>query len=268
MGPVQFSDQSYNKNVFHLQSTQAHIWLTSVKELAPFISELSLLLSKEEAEKSQSFYFTRDKNRFIVAKSLLRCILAKYNGISIQDISYTHNQYNKPFLSAACNGRNIFFNISHSDDLILFALSKYPKTGIDIQRKNNKTDFLRIIENSFSGIEKKQLLSFPLSGQAELQKEEFFKYWVCKEAYVKAIGYGVSYPFQKFSVMPDENNEPTIQDENHEPDNLGWSVKMIPVGGDYKAALAIYGPCHQVFTYKIDQTNVGEIIKHNAGKLF
>jgi 4'-phosphopantetheinyl transferase len=119
----------------------------------------------------------------------------------------------------------IFFNLSHSHHLALFAVALEDELGIDIEWMNPNIAYLDISARFFSKTEHEQLLQTPAAGQAST----FYRIWVRKEAYVKAIGEGLSHPLASFDVCTKRTGVVMV---NH------WFLQDINVAPDYLAALA------------------------------
>src|SRR5262249_50093841 len=148
----------------------------------------------------------------------LRKILSDYLNTGPEKITFTYNQYGKP----ATNG--IHFNLSHSADLAILAVSRTRELGVDLEKITPIDD--RIAEHFFSPNEVAALRALPEDGQ----QEAFFAVWTRKEAYVKAHGQGLSIPLSSFDVSLD-----------HPARFLrgvdGWSIESFEPAPGYVAAL-------------------------------
>lgn len=148
---------------------------------------LEKTISKERYEKMQRYRFEADRVRSLFAALLLRYALKKHYGIEGTDIEIEKNEYGKPELK---NQKDIYFNVSHSGDWVICALSSYP-VGVDVEL--NKEHDIEIAKRFYSEKEYKTLL------ESDNAKELFITYWTLKESYVKAEGKGMSIPFDSFS---------------------------------------------------------------------
>lgn len=145
------------------------------------------LLSEEREKKLDKFHFEADRLRSLYAEILLRYGLQK-EGIKQEDIQFVHNEYGKPTLK---DRKDLYFNISHSGDWVICAISSKP-VGADVEQVKNRE--MNIAERFFSPYEYKELMNCPKEKQAEY----FCKLWTLKESYVKAIGMGLSKSFTSF----------------------------------------------------------------------
>lgn len=146
-------------------------------------NEIKKYLSDQELLKLNSYYFYEDQLRFALGRYIVRTKLAKYLNCSPSDINIQYNHYGKPFITSPTN---IYFNISHSMDFVVVVFYKH-QIGVDIEYNQKFNDEL-ISEVFFSSNEIIYLNSLSL----EMKKQEFFKIWTYKEAYIKAIGKGMS----------------------------------------------------------------------------
>ena len=135
------------------------------------IKDLKLLLDKDKQQKVEKLQKIEDQKRAIISALLLNDIL-KYYGLSMSDIIY--NEYGKPYLK----NNEICFNISHSGDYVVCAVSKN-EIGVDIQEIRKVNDL--IVQKKYTEEEQKYVTD----------DVTFTKVWTLKESYVKAIGKGL-----------------------------------------------------------------------------
>ncbi|HEX4650260.1 MAG TPA: 4'-phosphopantetheinyl transferase superfamily protein [Granulicella sp.] len=192
-----------------------HAWFFSIDPGACGDCDWHAFLSPEERVRAASFRFDRDRNRFLAAHGILRRILDSYLP---QPARLVYGANGKPAL--AC-GR-LHFNLSHADDRALIAVSATVPLGVDLERVRPEPDAARIAEYCFSPTERSALSLLPPARQAEA----FFQCWTRKEAFVKALGDGLSYPLTGFSVSLDEAEDET----------LGEPARILDLAGDAHAA--------------------------------
>lgn len=151
--------------------------------------ELYPLLSAVEKERAGRFKFEKDFKLYVAGKIMARKIIADYAKIAPEDIEFRIDNYGRPFLKQALIN-NFDFNISHSGDYVVLALSDQ-RLGIDVE-KIRPVDF-KIAETCFHDKESEHLNRDP-----EKQLENFYKLWTLKESFIKAVGEGLSYPLKDF----------------------------------------------------------------------
>jgi 4'-phosphopantetheinyl transferase len=148
------------------------------------------ILSAEEQARAARFRFARDRRRFANCRAQVRTILARYLSINPAQIEFRYNEFGKP----AVDG--LYFNVSHSHDVAMMAVSQSREVGIDIERIDASFANDNIPERFFSPREVAALRELP----STLQLDAFFRCWTRKEAYVKARGMGLSLALDSFDV--------------------------------------------------------------------
>lgn len=151
--------------------------------------ELFLYLSEDEKVRIERFRRYEDALRGLTSKVLLRFIIVSTLGKQNNDISFSKNEYGKPFLEEASD---FHFNLSHSGDWVVCAVDNLP-VGIDVEKIHDVD--LNLSERFFSEEEHKYLLSL----ESSRRREAFFELWTLKESYIKADGRGLSIPLNSFS---------------------------------------------------------------------
>lgn len=134
------------------------------------------MLSNEKKERIAKYKFINDKIRTLYSDLLIRYILVEYNGFLNDNIKFLENEYGKPYIE----GRNIHFNCSHSENILVCTVDKKP-IGIDVE-KIFELD-IYIAKDIFTEAE----LNILESKQDKEKKECFFDIWTLKESYIKAI---------------------------------------------------------------------------------
>lgn len=219
-------------------SNEVHVWHAFLDVTAIEFENLLGFLSTDEHERARRFHFEKDQRRFIVARGILRKILGDYLGVNPIDICFEYNQFGKPILAPVFDNDNVCFNISHSDAYALYAINRGKKIGIDIERVRGEVAFMEIAQKFFSKNEINSLESINKNKRAEL----FFQYWTRKEAFVKAIGEGVSFPMEKYDVSLINGSvlsPVTLQENNRE--SPSFYIQDLFPGNDYAAAIAVEG---------------------------
>jgi 4'-phosphopantetheinyl transferase len=222
---------------FKLSHDDVHVWCASLLQPVPVIRQLSTLLSSDEQERASRFRFENLQQSFIVARGVLRLLLARYTDFHPKDLVFTYLAAGKPQLSEQ-TALPVFFNLSHSHELVLYAFSSTPNVGIDIEHVRQVDDMELIAERNFSAHEALELKSV----SPEKISEGFFNCWTRKEAYIKAIGNGISFPLGEFdvSLIPGEPAKLlSIHGSVLEADR--WSMVELHPAAGYTAALVVEG---------------------------
>lgn len=151
------------------------------------------MLDAGERARAASFRHARDRHRFIVRRAWVRRLLADALFCAPADIAFGHNTCGKPLVQA---GGDLRFSVSHSDGLGLCVIARGIEVGCDLERQNPALADPKIAKSLFAAGEWRELQSLP----EEQWIEGFFNCWTRKEAFVKAIGQGLSYPLDTFEV--------------------------------------------------------------------
>ncbi|MBI9097873.1 MAG: 4'-phosphopantetheinyl transferase superfamily protein [Spirochaetaceae bacterium] len=185
-------------------------------------NKLILSLSESSREKINSKVFIHDKEIALLSQILIRYSLLKGFDLKGNDIEIDRTDFGKPFLR---NHKNIFFNLTHSGDYVILAISD-KEVGIDIEQE--KEIDIEIADKFFSKSESKIISS----AEDKDKKSIFFRMWTQKESYLKAIGLGLSKPLDSFSVESISGDYKVIDSENLQryPE---WKLDYFIIEGNY-----------------------------------
>ncbi|MBN1928602.1 MAG: 4'-phosphopantetheinyl transferase superfamily protein [Chlorobiaceae bacterium] len=168
---------------------------TDVQAIGIPAEELSALLSDDERTRAGSFRFETDRMRFIIRRGLLRRMLGAALGVQPAMIRFSATEVGKPFI-AWPEQPGLHFNLSHSGDQIVYAFSRHPETGIDIERIRTVDGIDRLARNYFSAEEYALVINLP----AWEKNKAFIKLWCIKEALIKASGWTLEHGLTAFDV--------------------------------------------------------------------
>lgn len=143
-------------------------------------------LSDIEKTRAASFHRQRDRHRFICFHYALRSILATYFA-SDSEVSIVHGKYGKPLLAALPHEGELWFNLSHSSDRGMLAISRAGEIGADIEYIDPKVQIEQLAQQIMSPAQLAQFSRYP----PDSQRDVLFECWVRKEAYLKALGVGL-----------------------------------------------------------------------------
>ena len=123
--------QSPPKNLL-LNDDEIHVWLIRIQSEKKNIEKLRNQISADEFEKSNRYVFEKDRSSYLVSRGILRILLAQYLNLSPKLIKFKYNKYGKPYLGMS-KRRMVQFNLSHSNEYCLIAISKFSEIGVDIE---------------------------------------------------------------------------------------------------------------------------------------
>jgi 4'-phosphopantetheinyl transferase len=231
-----------------LDAAEVHLWQASLDGRPADIFES--FLSADELARANRFHFVKDRNHFVVARGLLRNLLAAYLGVNCTELNFCYGAQGKPFL--LLDGQTqINFNVSHSHGRAAFAFSRGRELGVDLEYVKGDFDDELIANQFFSRAEVLALRTVPI----EQRKQAFFNCWTRKEAYIKARGEGLSLPLDQFDVTlrPDE---PVALLKNYleEREVERWAMRAIPARAGYVGAVVIEGHDWQLKSFSLENS--------------
>ncbi len=170
-------------SIQELKGNQVHLWQIDLNQLAEKNSVGYTVLADDELIKINRLRQPKHQQRALSMRIQLRVLLAAYLNKKASDIEFTYDQFGKPQLKST----PLFFNISHSQDTALVAISHNDQMGVDIEHWRVVEQMAAIVNRHYSVLEKKawQLLN------PDQHETVFFNIWTCKEAFIKATGRGL-----------------------------------------------------------------------------
>ena len=202
-----------------LQLCQARLDVSPIE-----FERLWQFLSEDERSRANNFKREHLKQRFVAARGNLREILAKYLACKPNEILFSYGDRGKPYVDG------VYFNLAHSQDLAIYAISGDREVGIDLEYIDLKCDVDAIAKNYFLPSEQKLIKG--LSDRAKYLA--FFRAWTLKEAYGKATGQGIA------NILDSLDVSALIEMPIGETLQLGdWKLQALDTAPDYCAALCI-----------------------------
>ncbi len=230
-------------DVLSLEAGQVHVWQIFLDQEDAVLDRFRRTLAPEELERAGRFHFERLQRHFVAGRGFLRHVLARYLDKKPEELTFSYNSYGKPSLAGE---QSLQFNMSHSHEVGLVAVTRDAAVGVDVE--HIRADFAsdEIARRFFSRLEVETFNSLP----KEDQVAAFFRCWSRKEAYIKAIGKGLSQPLDGFDVTlaPDK---PAALLRAGDEDKVTWSMCDLDVGQDYASALAVEGVLDSISGYRV-----------------
>ena len=218
-----------------LPEDEVHIWQAALPAPVHAEADFFQLLSADEKERAARVRFENLRNEFVYTRAMLRILLGGYLGIAAADLRFAYSEHGKPALNSH-SGSQLSFNLSDTDGAVVYAFARRRRIGIDVEKVRHDFDVEPIAERFFSLAEFLALRELP----AEQRHRAFFRCWTCKEAYIKAIGEGLSHPLHQFDVAVSAEREAALLSTRPDPGEAGrWILRDIAVGEGHVAALAV-----------------------------
>ncbi len=179
-----------------LSSQDVFVWCVDLDRPAAVVEQLAGCLSSDERRRSQRFMREADRRRFLVSHAALRSILGIYLDVPGGDVEIALSPTGKPELASHLAQNGLQFNLSHSEEIALVAVSFNREVGIDVERIRPLGEMESIVERDFAAAERDAWLGLP----DDQRIAAFFRCWTRKEAYLKARGVGLSLGLDQFEV--------------------------------------------------------------------
>ena len=213
-----------------LTGLDVHVWRVALDRPSASVAALAGLLSAEEMDRAARFVFERDRRRYIVARAALRQLIARYVGRAPDSVPFRYGKFGKPRLDGRSGPA---FNVSHSEECALIAVSRRGALGVDIEAIRELRDAEDIATRFFAPGEVARLMALP----AAVRTGAFFTCWTRKEAYLKALGSGLAKPLDAFEVTFGAGEPPRLTVLGDREETARWTVHDLrPVDG-FAAAL-------------------------------
>jgi 4'-phosphopantetheinyl transferase len=217
-----------------LDRTQVHVWTVSLSAERAALAEFSTILTSDERARADRFRTPQLQRRFIVARAMLRRLLSTYLRVDASAVRLGYGEHGKPYVASALE---LCFNLSHADDMAVYAFAWRRDVGIDIEVTARDVDVEGVARQAFSLVECEALAAL----SPEARPAAFFRIWTRKEAYVKARGNGLGYPTRTFSVSHFARDDALLADECDARAQSGWRLLEIAAPDGFCAALAASG---------------------------
>jgi 4'-phosphopantetheinyl transferase len=225
---------------FRSMSVPAHaqVWcidLTGVNRTG--CEAASRILSDDERQRAARFAFPELSQKFTLARAVLRRLIANFSNTDPAALLFNYGPQGKPFITHL--EQPIQFSVSHSGDLAAYVITGGQDVGIDIEKHRGIPDFEDIAKRFFCRAEYDELLSL-----APVHREEaFLQYWVRKEAYIKAVGEGLSIDPSSFRVSPlSQHPTAVLEVFDRSSESSRWAIHGFTPMDNYCGAVAVRDP--------------------------
>ncbi|ADG93868.1 4'-phosphopantetheinyl transferase [Arcobacter nitrofigilis DSM 7299] len=213
-----------------LFNNNVHIWKIEIDKISEDIYKYSELLTPDELNRANKYRISNKKKAYITTRITLKILLKYYLDNDSYSITLYKNNYGKIYIK----GSNLYFNISHSTDMSIITFSRNNEIGIDLENMNCDSNIIDISTRYFTKRERLWIKNLAL----EKQKEAFIYCWVRKEAYIKALGLGLSIPLDSFHVIPQNTKEIPIDNFQIKE----WFLYPLNISTQYLGAMCIQSP--------------------------
>lgn len=215
-----------------------HVWRAPLVVSPLLLDQLSEFLSSDEKSRGNRFINPKHRARYFVSHAILRDILSRYLQMPPGELGFIHSQHGKPYLLNLSNEYPVCFNMSHSHNMALFAVSLNKELGVDIEYIKKSIGGEKLAERFFMPSEYQQLMSLP-AAQRDIG---FYRCWTLKEAYLKVIGKGLSYSLKNFEVnLLAKGWNCLLSVRGSQVAAKRWQLGAFMIDSDYIGSLAVEG---------------------------
>jgi 4'-phosphopantetheinyl transferase len=221
-----------------LAADAVHVWRIPLAVSDSEQGRRAEVLSSDEQARAARLHFERDRRRWIATRGAVRALLAGYTGAHAVSVRFRLGPHGKPSLEAPA-GTGLEFNVSHSGELALCAVSLRRAVGVDVEAIRPEFATASIAGRFFAPAERAAFEALPRNEQTEA----FFACWSRKEAYMKARGTGIALGLDRFEVSLTPGRPAALLATHDEPDAVErWRLATLAPGVGYAGALVTDGP--------------------------
>jgi 4'-phosphopantetheinyl transferase len=186
---------------FYLNDKNIDIWYFDVSSFISKIDDFFDIIDAQEKKAAKQFVFEKDYKLYVASHGILRILLGNYLKQQPKSVIYKYNDFGKPFVEFS----DIQFNLSHNSTKILIGITLNYNIGVDVEFVKEMHDHDSIVRRFFSKKEQEEFFEY----LKEQRNQIFYLGWTRKEAFIKALGKGLSFPLKDFDVTlsPEKKSE-------------------------------------------------------------
>ena len=231
---------------------EVHVWRidAGVWSEPAILAALEGVITDDERARIGRFVRARDRHLQLLARSVVRLLLAGYAGVPPGTLRFGAGPHGKPVVLEPRRPAVPGFNLSHTDGLVVAAIAAGPEVGVDAEAVDRRVAGLDLARRFFARAEVAALEAAPPAERVEM----FFAFWTLKEAYLKARGLGLSIPLRSFAFElqptgPDGARfAPDLEDI---PD--AWQFTRHRAGDRHRLAVAVRRPAGNARTIRLGE---------------
>ncbi|HSV68050.1 MAG TPA: 4'-phosphopantetheinyl transferase superfamily protein [Mycobacteriales bacterium] len=217
-------------------ATGADVWVLREADVARFAEALGgdEILAAEELQRRDRLRQEGARVRFFGARLLSRVALSRYVDVPPSAWRFRKGQYGRPEIEGESHGLD--FNITHTDGMIAVVVARWRRCGLDVERRPCRPEAVRLIKKVLAPPE----LAFVRMCPGELRRRIFADLWVAKEAYTKALGMGLSRPFNTFGTRRKDDGTLELVDPTIPPEEQArWQMEVFHLADGITAGVAL-----------------------------
>ncbi|MCA9069961.1 MAG: 4'-phosphopantetheinyl transferase superfamily protein [Planctomycetaceae bacterium] len=229
---------------------EVHVWYLSTGDFrAEELAKFATVLSSEERTRANRFAFEKDRRSYVTAHWLVRKVLSHYLPVAQNQWEFTRGLFGKPSISAPKPTVPFEFNLSHTVGMVACAVTSVGPIGVDVERVRAQ-EYIDVARRFFAPEEVRQLERLPVPQQ----RSAFFRFWTLKEAYIKAVGKGLSVDLSRFGFRDVMGDEITIQFAEGDDDPADWQFFRHEPSDEFKIAAGVCCPPGSIVNWRLFAT--------------
>jgi 4'-phosphopantetheinyl transferase len=188
--------QSWPENMepIALAADDVHVWSVPLDDARYPWATLSTVLAADERERAERFRLDDARRRFVTSRAALRKLLGTYLRMPPGEVLFDYDTNGKPRLKRSASVRDLQFNLAHSGEMAIVAVTRGCEVGVDVERLRDIHHWQEIADRYFHSNEVAEIRALPPAEQLAA----FMRCWTGKEAVLKALGVGVTRPLDFF----------------------------------------------------------------------
>jgi 4'-phosphopantetheinyl transferase len=232
-----------------LQPEVVHVWRAELEPPPHLLDRLRATLSEDERARAARFRFPAHQVRYAAGRGILRALLGRYLGIAPAAVRFGYTRHGKPFLERAPGMPDVRFNLSNAEARALVAFAVGRDVGVDLEDLKPMPDAVSIATRFFSAPENEVFRTLG----SDVRELAFFTCWTRKEAYIKAVGEGLSMPLDRFDVTFAPGEPARLVCTRPDPaDAARWKLVEVDPGPGHVGALMAEGADWEMQTFDWD----------------
>jgi len=221
-----------------LELNAVHLWGIELDGGARCVERCAQWLDEEERHRAARLVREEDRRRYVLAHGGLRAVLSRYLGISPDLLAMSRSEAGKPSLTRGLRGqRGMTFNLSHAQGRALIAVSEGQEVGVDLERIRPDVEVAKLSQRYFAPAEHATIMQLT----QEQRAASFFRYWVAKEAVLKAQGIGLQALSQCEILFRADGVGAEVRVPVGSPLQDHWKICFLSCGEGWEAAVAAKG---------------------------
>jgi 4'-phosphopantetheinyl transferase len=244
-----------------LEEGVAHACIVPLYAGPQTVRRMYALLSPAERVRAARFAFDRDRRTFVMSHGILRRVLGTVCHENPARLRFRQGLRGKPYLVDAPPG--LQFNLSHTEGFCLVGVTRGAAIGVDVERVRRTDDMPQLVRHCFSAAEQRELEALPPGDRCRA----FFKGWTRKEAFIKAIGDGLSYPLETFDVSLNPDGPARLLAIGGSATAAdGWSMDALEPAPDVQAAVAVAAPGVTIRWHALSEVSIKTQTEESHGR--